>query len=233
MSKELTVVLNGEQKALEIREGQALPLHELKPLILSGSLSAPGDFKYIRPDQFPIDKSHVIVNRDNATIILNAYDREDVGRITISGSLETHPDFVRLGINDPEVVRQPGELATWIKMNRTFFQSKSKAMELVSTLRQFKATIAKIMEEKTDDRANYSTMRQQVVESNIPASFEVSVPFFVGEKPQKFDVEIVIDPDDFGCALISPDAADLMKRRKDEALNEQIDRFEGYAIIYK
>lgn len=233
MSKELTVVLNGEQKALEIREGQALPLHELKPLALVGTISAPGDFYEIRKEQFPVEKSNVIVDREAGTIQLTGLDQEDVGSIRITGKLEVHPDFKRTGINDEENVRQITELATWIKMNRTFFESKSVAMNLVTILRNFKATVNKAIEDKRDDRANYSVLRQQVVESNIPQSFKMTVPLYVGEKPQTFDVEVVIDPEDFACALISPDAADEMKLRRNDIINEQIRRFEGYAIIEK
>lgn len=233
MSKELTVVLNGEQKTLEIREGAALPLHELKTLSIAGTLSAPGDFKAIREQQFPIDKTHVIVDHEAGSITINTADREDVGKISITGLLQVHPDFTKIGINDPEVERSPAELATWIKMNRTFFDSKVVAMNLVTLLRNFKATVNKKLEESTTERANYSTLKEQIVNSNIPEGFNITVPLYVGEKAVKFIVEVVIDPESYACALISPDAADMMRKRKDELFEKQIERFSGYAIIYK
>lgn len=231
--KEVTIELNGSQKELVLREGQALPLHELKTLTIHGSINAPGDFLDIRNEQFPVSGTHVLVNRDEGTIVLNAQDRDDVGKIQIKGALDEHPDFIRSGVNDPDKVRSLNELAGWIKMNRKFFESKIVAMSLVSQLRNFKATVNKILEEKNDDRANYSILKEQVVNSNIPETFTLTLPLFVGFKPVKFDVEVVIDPDDFGCALISPDAADEMKKLKEVTLDEQIARFEGYAVIYQ
>jgi hypothetical protein len=231
--EKIEVNLTGDQKELVLRTGSALPLHELKTLSLNGTLQAPGDFLDIRKDQFPIDETHVIVNLDEGIIALNSMDREDVGKIIINGSLETHQDFIRMGINDPEITRQPNDLASWIKMNRTFFESKTVAMNLVSLLRNFKATVNKKLEDSSDDRANYAKLREQAVESNLPDTFKITMPLFVGDKPVTFDVEVVIDPDDFSCNLISPDAADLIKTTREKKLNEEIARFDGYAIIYK
>ena len=231
--KELSVEVNGNQKELIIREGAAPIQHELRTLVIGGSINAPGDFLDVRKEQFPIDGTHVLINRDSGTIQLNAQDREDVGKILIKGSLDEHPDFTRSGVNDPDKVRSLNELAGWIKMNRKFFESKVVAMNLVSQLRNFKATVNKILEEKSDDRANYSTLKEQVVNSNIPETFTLTLPLFVGFKQVKFDVEVVIDPDDFSCALISPDAADEMRKLKEVTLDEQIVRFDGYAVIYQ
>lgn len=234
MAKELSVSLNGEQKILEIREGQALPLHELRTLEIKGSIIAPGDFVQTRKSQFPIDATHVLVNRDEGWIMAISQDREDVGKILIKGEIKLHPDFVRIGINDQSTgVRTTTELAAFIKMNRSFFGSKSTAMNLVSLLRNFKATVTKQLEDKIDDRANYSVLRQQVVESNIPEAFEITVPLFVGEKPEKFLVELVIDPEDLTCALISPEVVDIIREKKEKYLNKEIERFVGYVIIYK
>jgi hypothetical protein len=118
-------------------------------------------------------------------------------------------------------------------MNRKLFDSKVIAMNLVSELRNFKAKVNKTIEEKSDDRANYANLREQVVNSNIPESFNLTVPLFVGFKPVIFAVEVIIDPDDFNCALISPDAADEMRKLKEVTMDEQIVRFDGYAVIYQ
>ena len=140
---------------------------------------------------------------------------------------------MKAGINDQDYARTLNELAGWIKMNRKLFDSKVIAMNLVAILRNFKATVNKTLEDKNDDRANYSVLREQVVNSNIPESFDLTLPLFVGFKPVKFAVEVVIDPDDFSCALISPDAADEIRRLKEVTLDEQIVRFDGYAVIYQ
>lgn len=231
--EKLSLELKEGTQVLELRTGSALPFHELKHLLLKGSLQAPGDFLEIRRNQFPVDKTHILVNEDDGSITINSQDREEVGKITVTGNLTEHPDFKRIGINNQDMLRSPSELATWIKMNRTFFESKTIALNLVTVLRNFRATVNKILEDKKDDRANYSILREQVVNSNLPETFQITVPLFVGEKAVKFDVEIVIDPEDFSCALISPDAADLVRKAKELKLSEQISRFAGYVIIYQ
>ena len=229
---DLHVKVEGDQKILTIRQGDALPLHEVQNLAISGTLQAPGDFLSVRGEQFPKDKTHVIVDDNAGTIRLTSGDRDEIGVINITGILKLHPDLVNLGVNNSAVVRQPQDLAKFIKMNRTLFESKDVAMTLVAQLRSFKAKVNKEMEESSDDRANYSSRIQQVVESNIPDGFKVNVPLFIGETAITFVVEIVIDPDDFGCALISPDAADLVKRNRKLLLDEQLKRFTDYAVIY-
>ena len=231
--KELKVTVEEGVKTLEIRTGNALPLHELHSLTLIGSLRAPGDFLAVRKDQFPIDESHVLVNEDEGRINLISKDREDIGKIEIIGSVTAHPDFLRLGVNDVDVVRTPKELATFIKMNRTMFESKAKAMELVALLMNFKATIDKEIEDSSDNRANFTKKMHQAVESNLPDVFKVTTPLFIGEKAITFIVEIVIDPDDLSCMLLSPDAKDIFIKEKQVMINEQLVRFYSYAIIYQ
>ena len=233
MANEFNITVTGEQKTLEIRQGSALPLHELKNIELRGSINAPGDFLDVRRNQFQIESTHVIVNKDYGTITLNSNDQEEVGRISVTGELTSHPDFLRLGINDPESSRTTGGLASFIKMNRSFFETKSTAMNLVSLLRNFKASVNKQLEERSDDRGNYALLKEQIVESNIPEAFTVKLPLFIGEPPVSIMVEIVIDPEDFSCALISPEAADMIRERKEKIMNEQINRFDGYVVIYK
>ena len=233
MAKEIKIELNGTEKEVVFREGTANKIHEVQNLTIAGSINAPGDFFDIRKAQFPVEGTHVIIRRDKGEIVLNAQDRDEIGKITIMGALNEHPDFVRSGVNDPDVYRSLNELASWIKMNRKLFDSKVIAMNLVSELRNFKAKVNKTIEEKSDDRANYANLREQVVNSNIPESFNLTVPLFIGFKPVTFAVEVIIDPDDFNCALISPDAADEMRKLKEVTMDEQIVRFDGYAVIYQ
>lgn len=229
---DLHVKVEAGVKTLTIRQGQAAPIRDLQDLDLLGTLQAPGDFLEKRKAQFPVEESHVIVNDDTGVIQLVTGDRKEVARIDITGTLRVHSDFKSLGINNAGVIRQPKDLAKFIKMNRTLFESKDVAMTLITSLRNFKAKVEKQLEESSDDRANYTVRAQQAVDSNIPDGFKVTVPLFVGEAPITFLVEIVIDPDDFGCALISPDAADLVKRNKKLLIDEQLKRFTDFAILY-
>ena len=196
-------------------------------------MKAPCDFLQIRRQQFPPSASHVTVNEDAGRITLFGLDQSEIGSIKVHGNLTVHHDFERLGVNNTSIVRQPVDLAKWIKMNRSIFESKDVANNLISELRNFKAKINKELEQTSDDRANYTQRQQQAVESNLPDTFKIKVPLFVGEAPHTFVCEVIIDPDDFSCALISPDAADLVRREKAAMIAEQVARFDGYAIIYQ
>lgn len=218
-------------KTLVIRQGEALPLHEAKDLVLTGTLQAPGDFLDKRKDQFNKDETHVTVNEDAGTITLETKDQSEIGMIKIVGILKTHPDLDRLGVNNPNSERSPKELAKFIKMNRTMFESKEVAMNMVADLMSFSAKIDKQIEEIDDDRANYSSKRHQVVETNIPAAFKVNIPLFIGSPKSSIAIEVVIDSDTLDCALISPDAADKYQIDKAEMLEAQIKRFSEFAVI--
>lgn len=230
---DIKITVENGVKSLDFRTGAAAPIHEQKDLTIKGSIYAPADFVSKRKEQFHVPGTHVLVNETIGTIKVTSNDREDSARVVIIGSLVKHADFTATGINDPSVTYTPKELAQWIKMHRTFFVSRNVAAELVNTLRNFAAKVNKEIETKTDDRANYHLLRDQAVESNLPAAFEIKVPLFLGFKPELLNVEIVIDPEDFSCALISPDAADAMREQKATILSEQVERLSEYAIIYE
>jgi hypothetical protein len=229
--KEINVTLNEGQEELVIRQGQAAEIHELGILSIKGTLNSPAKFLTVRKDQIDPLKSHVIVNQDLGTIHLIANDREEIGRIEVVGELKLHPDFVRTGVNQ-ETKRTAYKLAMWIRMNRTLFESNDVAAKLVTDLRHLKAKVEKHIEDNEDDRANVSMKRSQAVESNIPKGFKLSVPLFVGAQKSTFNVEVVIDPDDLSCSLLSPDAADLIKKEKETAIAGQVKNFKDYVVIY-
>jgi len=231
--EELNVTVTDGVKTLELRQGDALPLREPESvkLELSGSLRAPGDFLAKRKDQFKKEKTHVIVDENRGLITLVANDRDEIGVIRITGRIVVHPDFIALGINDPSKVREPRDLATWIKMNRGLFESKEIANKLVGILRNFEATVEKTIEKNEDERANHSKKHQQAVETNLPDTFKVNVPLFVGEPSQTLVIEIAIDPDNLDCILISPDASDLVRRERKAQIDTELKRLVEYAII--
>lgn len=229
---DLHVKVEDGVKTLTIRQGEALPLHETKDLVLTGTLQAPGDFLDKRKDQFHKDETHITVDDDAGRITLETKDQDEIGMIRIIGVLKNHPDLERLGVNNPDSERSPKELAKFIRMNRTMFESKDVAMNLVADLMSFTAKVDKYVEEIDDDRANFSRKRQQAVETNIPAAFKVNIPLFIGSPKSSLVIEVVIDPDTLDCALISPDAADKYQIDKADMLGAQIKRFNEFAVIY-
>ena len=95
-------------------------------------------------------------------------------------------------------------------------------MELVSDLMSFKAKIDKEVEDTKDTRANMTKRLHQAVETNIPESFKLEIPVFVGEDPEIFEVEINIDASTLNCTLVSPDVMDIIRNTRDTIIDNEI-----------
>lgn len=205
---------------LVIREDEALKVYEEVSTVIVGVLNSPAKWLRARITKHDPLSSHIIVDRDQMLIKLVTEERDHFQN-QITGKLEYHPAFIKFGINSGEYITTH-EMADKIKMNRSFFESKSDAMALVSTLKNFKAKIDSEIERNNDNRGNVKALIQQTVSSNLPESFNMVLPIFKGEKPKKIEVEVYIEADSFKCTLISPEANEEMERLRDEAINAVI-----------
>ncbi|WP_440881431.1 hypothetical protein [Tenacibaculum sp. C7A-26P2] len=225
--KEVNVHIKEGTETLEILQGDALPRLEPEKVQIAGLINAPYEYLTKRIDVVEQKKCHVIVNHSSGALNL-VVDEKNAYQDVITGELKPNPDFINFGINDGST-RDTFELADFIKMNRFFFSDKNTAMKLVSELKNFKAKVNKQIEASDNDRGNTRLLKDQVVQSNIPESFDITVPIFKGQPAQTFKVEININGNSFACALISPDAKDLINEVKSQLLNEQIDKIREIA----
>lgn len=165
----------------------------------------------------PLAFSFIKVNREKGGIRFF----EDVGmpwESSYEGALRLDPRFEKFGINSGKSYTT-FELSDFIKMNRSHFETKDKAMMLVTQLRQFKAKVDKDVENSDDGRGNKKILLAQAVESNIPESFRINVPIFKGFEKVSIEVEISINASDFSCTLISPEVADYIEETKDRLID--------------
>ena len=226
------------QNEVIIRHGEAAPDVPFRtPVKVSGTLDVPkvhltNPSKWLTNKLFPEDiskenrdstlqYSHVEVNRESGSIKYT----EDAGMPWASeftGTLSLDPRFEKFGINSGKSYTTL-ELSNFIKMNRTFFETKDKAMLLVSDLRKFKAKVDKEVENQADDRGNRRILLAQAVESNIPESFKLTIPIFQGYPAQTLEIEISIDPGDLSCSLISPEASDYIEETKDALIDVELE----------
>lgn len=217
-----------------IREGEALPLHEPVKVNIVGVLNSPARWLEKRQELQQItNKCHVTVDREGLKIILQINENAHYGT-RIEGRLMLTETFKKFHINDGHSFTLK-DLATLFKMNRSFFESKQIAMELVTLLQNFKGKVNKDLEASTDNRGNKKVDFVQAVESNLPEAFTLHLPIFKGLEAEDVECEVYVDPDDWSCQLISPDANDIVERYRDEAFQEVIDGIEenlpGVAII--
>lgn len=172
------------------------------------SKDAPINFSYIKADKA---EGKIVLIEDEGFPWSNTY----------TGKIELDPRYVKFGINSDKAMH-PHKLSDFIKMNRSFFQTKSEAMKLVSDLRGFEAKIDSEIKDKDDSRGNRTLLRAQTVESNLPKAFNLVIPIIKGQAPQTIEVEVAIDSQDLSCSLVSPDAADFIETTRQEEVEKQL-----------
>ena len=173
--------------------------------------------------------SHIIVNRDEMSILLVFNETDPHYQGMVKGQLTYHPDFEKWKINEGKGWNHD-ELAEFIKMNRSCFKSKNDAMKLSGELKNLKIKVDKEVEASNDNRGNVKVLAAQtVIDSSIPKSFLLNVPVFKGQDKQEFEVEVYVNPNNFQVTLVSPDANDIKDAVRDNIINEEIEKIEQIA----
>ena len=222
----LNAVANDAKKGRNIilRTGRALDLHDPEPVDIVGVIDSPLCWLHKRADVIDHKKCHVKVNRKDMYIDLTINER-DIFADSIRGQLILSEEYLKFGINQGKYVTC-FELSDLIRMNRSCFESKSKAMELVTIMRNFKAKVTTQIEASDDKKGNRTALVRQVVEGNQPPSFELVIPIFKGQPKKTFTVEIDIDPDNLQATLVSPDAQDIIAETRDQLIDEVLSGIE-------
>lgn len=205
-----------------IREGQAVELHEPKKVVINGTIDAAARWLEKRYDCIKEKTCHVIVNHEQLSIALQCNENNFYGTV-IGGALVLSPEFKRFGINEGEYITN-FEMAELIKMNRTFFENKSIAMKLVTDLQNFKARVDKEIENSNNNRGDRRILLNQAVEHNLPEMFNLVLPIFKGTEKQTIAVEVYVNPSDFTCTLVSPEANDLIEEMRDREIDAVLER---------
>ena len=206
---------------LTIRKGESRKLYDPVPIDISGHIDAPYCWIKARKDAFEHNTAHILVNRDEFKITLAINDRDHFSD-QIEGKLEESSEFKDMGINSGDYL-SAFDLADLIKKNRIYFCDKLAAMKLVTELRKFNAKVNSEIEESDDKRGNTKMNRSQVVTSNIPEGFSLSIPVFKGQKDVTFKVEIEVNPTNLSCTLTSSEANDYVKTERDTIIDEQLE----------
>lgn len=231
----INLLVDGETKVVEIRQGEALPLQEPKSLLITGYIDSIYNFLSVRQDTIEQKKCHIIVDKEGFAILLNI---DECNHYTgkVQGQLKHTEIWKKFGINSGKEWTTH-ELADFIKMHRAFFEKPSDAAALVTDLRKFKAKVDQQIESSDDKRGNVNQLRHQIVDSNIPESFKVDIPIFKGQPAETLELEVYINADSFECSLISADAQERIHRTTDGIIDEQIDKIKEVCpeivIIYQ
>ena len=201
-----------------IRTGEAPEVYDPETVTIIGVIDSPLRWLEKRKDTVDLKSCHILVGRDDMEISLRI-DECSHFHSDVVGKLILSEEFKRFGINQGKYITGM-ELSDLIRMNRTCFESKDKAMALVTIMRNFKAKVLNEIENSDDKKGNVSQVRRQTVEGNQPPSFDLCIPIFKGQPKQKFTVEIDIDPDTLQATLVSPDAQDMIVEQRDKLMDD-------------
>ena len=216
-----------------IREGAAPKALDPKAPVkmdVNGTINAPLEYLSKRIDTINQKQCHIIVNREKITIQLVVNESDEYTRGTISGTLQYHPKFEEFGINTGKVW-SPFDFGMFCKMNRAFFADKTANMELVSACKNFTAKVNNQIERAIQENGNRTDNFAQVVNSNLPESFTLSIPIFKGGKKEDLVVETFakIDGRNVAFVLLSPGAEETLEELRDKAIDEQLNAIKAIA----
>lgn len=213
-----------------IRKGEAAKVQEPKSIVISGVIDSPFRWLAKRAETFHKTIANIIVDRYQMAITLTINEGWPVNTV-ITGKLELHPVFVEFGINNG-TYRSTLALAEFFKYKRKFFANHSEAMKIVTALKDFKGKVSKQVEIAGDvNKGDKRILIDQVVNNNLPATFELKIPVFKGTPAQVFPVELMFNPDDLTCAIVSPEAADIAEGFRDTEIDKQVANLDKFDIV--
>lgn len=236
-NEKLQIVLGeGVTKAeVVLRKGEAIKELEPKAPVktsLSGIIGAPVEYltKRVATGQFTQERSHLIVNREEIKLSLVFNEDDEYQRGQVNGTLEFHPKFKEFGINTGKVWT-PTDLGLFFKMNRAFFPDKSTNMKLVTELMNFSATVNNTIERSVKENGDRNDNFAQVVNSNLPASFILTMPIFKCLEVETLEVETFakVSGREVVFTLLSPGANQALEEIRDKVIDGQLEQIKEIA----
>lgn len=210
----------------EVNEVNELPVKAPRPICIEGVINSVTEFLLKRKDQIEQinqKRCHIVVNRENISILLIINENDEYNFGTVQGLLRNHPKFVEFGINSSKVWT-PSALGLFFKMNRSFFKSKEENMTLVSELMNFKVKVDSSIERSLKESGDKTDNFSQVVNSNLPKSFTLKVPIFKGKPAEEIEVETFaqINGREVSFVLLSPGAQAAQEELRDKEIDAQL-----------
>lgn len=218
-----------------IREGAAPKVLDPKAPIktdLKGTIGTVVEYltKRIDKGQFKQEDCHILADRDSVSVelVINESDEYKCGHI--AGRLQYNPKFLEFGINTGKAW-SPTELGLFIKMSRPFFPDRRMNMELVSTLMNFQATVNNKIERSVTENGSRTDNFAQVVNSNLPKSFNIEMPIFKGMPSESIEVETFaqINGREVAFVLLSPGAQAILEELRDNIIDAQLEQIREIA----
>lgn len=197
-------------RVIELHEENELPVLEPDKVELAGTIGSVYEFLLKRiseKEQINQKRCYILVDREKMTLKLVTNETDSRNKATVRGELKYYPKFLEFGINTSKTW-EPVQLSKFFKMNRAFF----------------KASIDSKVENSRQDNGSRTDNYSQVVNSNLPTSFNLIVPIFKGRPAEEIEVEIIADVDgrNIRLSLCSPGAEVIVEEERNKAIDEQL-----------
>ena len=217
-----------------ILEGKA-PEHKFpKNTTISGNIDSIYRFIQDRKDQeeYQNKNTHCEVSLDNGTMVLRVNERNHDGGYTVNGKVELSKTFKELGINTSKRY-EPLELASFLRLKRSIFESHAAHAEIVSTLKNVKATVNQNVEKSKQDNGDVRFLFQQEVQSNMPKAFNLNLPLIKGGEKETISVEVILEADGMNiqCFLVSVDGQESIDSQFESLVKEQIEFIKDDVLV--
>ena len=152
-------------RVIELHEENELPVLEPDKVELAGTIGSVYEFLLKRiseKEQINQKRCYILVDREKMTLKLVTNETDSRNKATVRGELKYYPKFLEFGINTSKTW-EPVQLSKFFKMNRAFFKDAQYNMELVTVLKNFKASIDSKVENSRQDNGSRTDNYSQVV----------------------------------------------------------------------
>jgi len=230
-SEKIQVVTSDSTKEIIIREGAAPIINNPKPQSFDGHIDAPADFYKVRKAQVKPDTAIVVYNFDNGTIELMV-DPSDALAPVIKGRIASNKFLDAFKINTGN---QYGlkELMNLLRLNRVFFPDKDENDKVVSGMSKFKGKVTSDIESRNDLKGNKKESFEVELSHSLQLNFKLQMPLFKNDIEKSFLVDIMCDITDGNIKfwLESTELGEMIKVRRDELIQGQLESFDGLVMI--
>ena len=228
-----------KEKTLVVRYDEPAKNYDPEVVTLDGVIITPSEFVTKRGDLVNPDKSHVIFNRKQHEITL-VVDADSRFKTTVKGKMELNPFLKSLHLNDPKNPFSMAGLTELIQFAKIHFKDRTKHKPLMYSLKNYKATVEKTVEEWNDrDKGEKgSKVNKKLIEATeaVSLDFVLSVPIFVGGN-KKIDIPVTVakEPGETNVQLFLEydEWEEVVENEIDEVFKDQMEFFQQFVIIEK
>ena len=163
------------QKRLEKLSLLCIMVLEPDKVELAGTIGSVHEFLLKRiseKEQINQKRCYILVDREKMTLKLVTNETDSRNKATVRGELKYYPKFLEFGINTSKTW-EPVQLSKFFKMNRAFFKDAQYNMELVTVLKNFKASIDSKVENSRQD--NGSRTDNRILRPSTSAMISTSI----------------------------------------------------------